>query len=77
MTIEEITHETFYNMENYSQVVLDLVSEVEDADDNTNFGALSYDISNILEVIDKSREEDIKILKHLKRLVRDEIENQL
>ena len=77
MTIEEITHETFYNMEKYSQIVLDLVSKVEDADDNTNFGALSYDISNILEIIDKSRKEDIKILKHLKRLVRDEIENIL
>ena len=75
MTIEEITHETFYNMDKYSQIVLDLVSEVEDADDNTNFGALSYDIGNILEIIDKSREEDIKILKHLKRIVNDEIEN--
>lgn len=77
MTIEEITHETFYNMEKYSQIVLDLVSEVEDADNSTNFGALAYDISNILEIIDKSREEDIKILKHLKRLVNDEIENIL
>lgn len=75
MNIEEISHETYYNMENYSQIVLDLVSEVEDADDNTNFGALSYDISNILEIIDKSREEDMKILKHLKRIVNDEIEN--
>ena len=77
MTIEEITHETFYNIEKYSQIVLDLVSEVEDADDSTNFGALAYEISNILEIIDKSRGEDIKILKHLKRLVRDEIENML
>ena len=77
MTIEEITHETFYNMEKYSQIVLDLVSDVEDTDDNTNFGALAYNISNVLEIIDKSREEDIKILKHLKRLVRDEIENIL
>ena len=75
MNIEEISHETYYNMENYSQIVLDLVSEVEDVDDNTNFGAFAYDISNILEIIDKSREEDIKILKHLKRIVNDEIEN--
>lgn len=74
MTIEEISSEVFYNMEKYSQAVLDLVSEVEDIDDNTSFGAIKYEIGNILEIIDKERKDDIKILTELDKILTDEIE---
>ena len=74
MTIEQISSEVFYKMEKHSQVVLDLVSEVEDIDDNTSFGAIKYEVENILEVIDKERIDDIKVLKELDRILTDEIE---
>jgi len=74
LTIEEISSEVFYNMEKYSQAVLDLVSEVEDMDENTSFGAIKYEIGNILEIICKERKDDIKILKQLDRILTDEIE---
>lgn len=74
MTIEEISSEVFYNMEKYSQAVLDLVSEVEDIDDNTSFGAIKYEIGNILEIINKERKDDIKILRELDKILTDEIE---
>lgn len=74
MTIEQISSEVFYNMEKYSQVVLDLVSEVEDMDDSTSFGAIKYEVGNILEVIDKERVDDIKVLKELDKILTDEIE---
>lgn len=74
MTIEEIGSEVFYNMEKYSQAVLDLVSEVEDIDDNTSFGAIKYEIGNILEIINKERKDDIKILKELDKILTDGIE---
>lgn len=74
MTIEQISSEVFYNMGKYSQAVLDLVSEVEDIDDNTSFGAIKYEIGNILEIINKERKDDIKILKELDKILTDEIE---
>lgn len=78
MTLEELSHDTFYNMENYSQLVIDLVDEVEELytyEENRNsFGALAYKVRNVIEVIDKSREHDLKALKDLYRILNDELE---
>ena len=78
MTLEELSHDTFYNMENYSQLVIDLVYEVEGLytyeEELNSFGALAYKVRNVIEVIDKSREHDLKALKDLYRILNDELE---
>ena len=77
MTLEELSYSTFYEMENYSQLVIDLVQETEDLftykDDLSFFGAKKYEIENILEIIDKTRIADIEALKSLIKILDDEI----
>jgi hypothetical protein len=76
-TIEELSKDTFYKMQNYSQLVIDLVSDVEDLfmseSNHESVGCLSYDVDNILEVIDKDRIHDVKALKLLSKILRNEI----
>lgn len=71
-TVKEASSKTFYEMEKYSQLVIDLVEEIEDTDlDNAeNRGALIYDIENVLEIIDPKRVDDIKVLSDLKLALR-------
>ena len=59
-------------MEKYSQLVIDLIEEIEDTDlDNAeNRGALVYEIENVLEIIDPKRIDDIKVLSDLKLALR-------
>ncbi len=77
MTLEELSYSTFYEMENYSQLLIDLVEEVEDLvsfnSDLAFFGAKKYDIQNILEIIDKTRTADIEALKSLIKILDDEL----
>jgi hypothetical protein len=58
-TLEQLSHDTFYSMEKYSQLVIDFVQEVEDLStsnsDEESLGSLLYSIDNVLEVIDKNR----------------------
>ena len=78
MTVEELSHDTFYKMENYSQIVIDLVSDFEDLytykENEDEFGALAYIVGNVLEVIDKTRYHDCKALEVLYKILMDEIE---
>lgn len=77
-TIEEISHDAFYNMGKYSQLVIDLVEEFKDIENEPeDYGALAYTIMNILEVIDKSRTDDVRLLTELLELanVNSEIVN--
>jgi hypothetical protein len=71
-TLKDITNEVFYNMENHCQIVIDMVDEVQTSDltDPEVRGSLSYDISNLLEVIDKSRTDDVKVLIDLHGLIK-------
>ncbi len=74
-TIKEASSKTFYQMEKHSQLVIDLVQEIEDIDENVledseQRGALVYDIENILEIIDPKRIDDIKVLSDLKLALR-------
>ena len=77
MTLEELSYSTFYEMENYSQLVIDLVQETEDLftykEDLSFFGAKKYEIENILEIIDKTRTTDIEALKSLIKILDDEL----
>lgn len=76
-TLEELSYSTFYEMEKYSQLVIDLVEEVEDLvsfnSDLSFFGAKKYEIENILEIIDKTRTADIEVLKSLIKILDDEL----
>lgn len=77
MTLEELSYSTFYEMEDYSQLVIDLVEEVKDLvsfnSDSSFFGAKKYEIETILEIIDKTRTTDIEALKSLIKILDDEL----
>lgn len=71
MSINEISDLVFYKMENYHQITIDLVSDVEDLLIKENFssdevGSLIYNIMILLEVINPSLIYDIECLKNLK-----------
>ena len=66
--LEELSHKTFYEMGKYSQLIIDFVSDIEDdLEDMTDDekGAEIYQLTNVLEIIDKTRVEDIEALELL------------
>ena len=79
-TLEQLSQDSFYNMQNYSQLTIDLIQEAEDLYlyeyevESVEFGALAYKIDTILEVIDKSLEHDVKALEALYFILSNEIE---
>ena len=81
-TIEELSYDTFYKMENYHQITIDCVSEAEDlfnvdTPENkeeqrellTSLGVLSYDISICLEVFNPEFKIEITDLTDLISLI--------
>ena len=83
--IYEIVHELYYRMGKYTQFAIDLVEEIrEKLEQNkeehihderplsldTLLGSLSYNVSNALEICDKSL-DDYKILQELKKILDD------
>lgn len=76
-TLEELSYSTFYEIDGYSQLIIDLVEETEDLftykEDSTSFGSEKYKVENILEVIDKTRTADIGALKSLIKILDDEL----
>jgi hypothetical protein len=79
-TLEELSHNTFYKMGNYSQLVIDLVEEVEDAityDEGIDtLKSINYNINNVLEVINIHRIADIEALELLSKFINEMVENQ-
>lgn len=79
-TLEELSHNTFYKMGDYSQLVIDLVEEVEDAityDEGIDtLKSINYNIINVLEVININRIADIKALELLSKFINEMVENQ-
>ena len=79
-TLKELSHDTFYSMQNYSQLTIDLVEKTEYlyASDfevtPEEFGALAYKIDTVLEVIDKSLEHDVRALETLYFILSNEVE---
>ena len=68
--IKDISNRTYYDMGNYSQLVIDLVEEIEEEEPYLNTseakGCLVYEINNILDIIDQRRTHDIQVLFELK-----------
>ena len=79
-TLEQLSHDSFYKMQNYSQLTIDLVEKAEELYSSEyevrpeEFGALAYEIDTILEVIDKSLEHDVKALETLYFILSNEME---
>lgn len=73
--MREISDKVFYGMQNYSQLIIDLVENVNQlyiSDEVTyeKCGALHYDIDIVLEIIDPSRTYDVEVLKELSELLK-------
>ena len=68
MTLQELSSKTFYSMQNYSQLIIDLVDVAEqDLETLTpeEKQAEIYTLTNLLEVIDPLKKEDIEAIKIL------------
>lgn len=54
--LEELSHDSFYNMQNYSQITIDYIQKAEDILENERdkkeLEALNYRISTIIDVLD-------------------------
>ena len=83
--IYEIDHKVYYGMGKYTQFTIDLVEEIREKFEqnkeehihderplslDTLLGALSYNVSNALEICDKTL-NDYKILQELKKILDD------
>ena len=65
MTLQELSSETFYSMQNYSQLIIDLVDVAEqDLETLTpeEKQAEIYTLTNLLKVIDPLKKEDIEAI---------------
>ena len=65
MTLQELSSETFYSMQNYSQLIIDLVDVAEqDLETLTPVEkrAKIYTLTNLLKVIDPLKKEDIEAI---------------
>jgi hypothetical protein len=71
--IKDISRRTFYEMEKFSQFVIDVVEEVVESDltDSTVREALVYDIENVLDIISPERVDDIEVLTDLKKVLNE------
>ena len=65
MTLQELSSKTFYDMQNYSQLIIDLVDVAEqDLETLTpeEKRAEIYTLTNLLKVIDPLKKEDIEAI---------------
>ena len=65
MTLQELSSKTFYSMQNYSQLIIDLVDVAEqDLETLTpeEKQAEIYTLTNLLAVIDPLKKEDIEAI---------------
>jgi len=79
--INEISNRVFYNLRNYSQLIVDLVDNVEQLyiNDEVNYencGALKYKVDNVLEVINPSRTFDVEVLKELSEILEETFKSE-
>lgn len=79
-TIKDLSDSVFYNMQNYSQMIIDLVQEAErlftyDESTSDDFGALGYSVDLVLEIIDPNRSHDVEVLTSLAEMLNTKIES--
>ena len=66
-TLEELSHDSFYNMQNYSQITIDFIEELEDliSIGDSEFSGLAYTISTVLDIINPELKTDKEALLNL------------
>jgi len=86
-TIKELSHDTFYKMEKYSQITIDYVEIAENIiteeldesytqeDKNRDLSSTSADIYLLLEVINPELVDDINMLNELQSILEDKLKN--
>lgn len=78
--LQRLSHDSFYNMQNYSQITIDYIEETEDLlnengeqdeEFKTYLGALSYRISTIIEIISPALETDVNAFFKLDEIINE------
>lgn len=75
-TLEELSHDSFYNMDKYSQITIDFIQDLEDIlqeDNKEELGALSYTISTVLDVLNPELKTDKEALLNLIEIIETSI----
>ena len=82
-TLKELSHDSFYNMQNYSQITIDFIEDLEDLLNvngeqreglETELGSLSYRISTVLDVINPELETDVDALYSLSKIINSQLD---
>jgi hypothetical protein len=71
--LEKLSHDSFYNMQNYSQITIDYIEDVEDAIENNKdmLESLSYRILTIIEIISPALETDVNAFFKLNKIINE------
>lgn len=76
-SIEELSKDSFYNMQNYSQLIIDFIQYYEDIETKAELTTIIYNMDLVLEIIDKTRQNDINALKLLLNTSREVLKNYI
>ena len=80
--LEQLSRDSFYNMQDYSQITIDFIQEAEDIieiewdneeDKGRELGGLSYKISTVLDVVNPALKTDKEALLKLIEIIENEI----
>jgi len=78
--LQQLSHDSFYNMQNYSQITIDYIEETEELinenrehreDQKVNLEALSYRVSTIIEIISPALETDVNAFFKLDKIINE------
>lgn len=80
--LEQLSHDSFYNMQDYSQFTIDCIQELEDISTELwdseqekldDLGALSYTISTVLDIINPALKTDKEALLKLIEIIEEQL----
>jgi predicted AAA+ superfamily ATPase len=78
--LQQLSHDSFYNMRNYSQITIDYIEDVEDILSAEYYGegekedvlkAISYNVSNVIEIISPALETDVNAFFKLDKIINE------
>lgn len=79
--LQQLSHDSFYNMDKYSQITIDYIEEVEDIlgeqlsgqEVEDLLGVLSYKISTVLDIINPALETDKEAFTKLLNIINEKL----
>jgi len=86
--LQQLSHDSFYNMYKYSQITVDYIEKIEDlinAEIDSNFteqkqernlSALSYRISTIIDVLSPALETDVNAFLKLDKIINEYLDDK-